>query len=564
MAGTPTQALNTNEANGILESVFGMLRIVLRGPVVVPAGEPLRASLLPASPVIDASDLVSGFLNIGNVAKNRTFSDANPVDLPTSGDLAGDDLLPTAQTGLGTVSGLIGQTFGTVALPNLKVQLDLTWIVRDQLGRELHQEEGHFAAPDGVAAPDLSLLIPPAFAELTLDGLRNPPRPDVYCLSARVVLRLGSVVLDKDPNGNPLEVGPVPFAVARLPVPTVVALWSEPFLDVGYGGQVNGADDIVDSSVLVAVPEHSPFASAGALFDALRKVEGALDAVRDLAGVAGFLLPVGDLLDIPQQPRFRFAAQNAIHRFDGIKLKPKQFFGFTYGYEDFDDRVYSIVVIGLPGTTVEFFNDVDYRLDRHQGSFTVRVGAEGFVVIRTLDSDDDLAPVTMPANRVVSFTADTGGDDLWHTDMSSMRFAPGWLETVRPGPTGPPNLTCLGIEVGADMAVDLALDGETVVATVTNHGPANATQVVLDLVANGAELGSATASIGTVDGPANGHVALTVPALAAGAQAELRVGVKPAALLFGASASVVADQLDPDLLNNRAELSVDIGGPTRG
>lgn len=566
MSGTPAPELTPSQARAILQAVLATLRITARSPAIVQPGDPLRASLVPASPQINASELVNGVLNVALLTKDAAFNDLTVANLPESGDLSGDTLLGSIPVpGVGTVQGMLGQLFGTVGIPNLKVRLEVRWIVRDQAGQELHEEGGDLIATDGMTSPNLSVLIPPLFGELRIDTLTSPPIPDVYCLSADVRLSLGDVTLPAA-GESPIELPAVPFAVARLLIPTIVVLYTEPFFDVAVGGTVNDngdIEDLVDSAVVVVVPEHSPFASAAALFDALRKIERALDGLRSIGGIASFLLPLGDIVSIPEQPRFRFSASDAIARFHDITLKPKKFFGFTYGYKHFDDRVYSIVVVGLPGTVVEFFNDVDFRLDQDQGFYALRVGAEGFVVVRTLDTSDEDPPVTLPPGRVSSFVPDTssGSDGRWHTDMSSMRFAPGWLAGTGDERKGPPNLTCLGLSVGADVAVQFGLDVDLRNTRVTaiNNGPANATGVVAKVIASGAFLEDRQVSQGQLSGPED-MIRWDLGDLATGVEATLQFLPSPTAFSWSIEASIIANELDLDPSNNRSELEGRIGG----
>lgn len=457
MSGVPAAALTNQQADEILQAVVSRLRIVLTSPVRTPPATPITASLVPAAPEIDVSDLVNGILNVAGVAKDVVFRNDDPLPIPSSGDLDGDQVITAADSVTGgqpfpipqgpvlstanltqtNVPGLLGQLFGTFGLPSLKVQLQIRWIVRDQAGRELREEKGDLLAQNGLASPSVSLIVPPVIRELRLDTVLVPPTPQVVCLSAEVTLNLGARSL------GPVEVGPVPVVVLPLLIPTVVFLFSEPNFNVVVNEDVDDLD-LDDSSVVIVVPEHSPFVSAAPLFKALRTVESVRDSLSGLGGFLGFLLGL-DLDAIEGQPRFRFVATNRISDLEDIKLKPHKIFGFTYRYDNFDDRAFSLLVIGLPGTVIRFFNDEDFMRspDTTQGLFTIRIGAECFVAIRTLDTDDDVAPVTLPPDRVIDFEADQQGDDRWHTDMTSLEFDDQWLKEVEGEPPGTlPKLDC--------------------------------------------------------------------------------------------------------------------------
>src|SRR6266404_5730747 len=357
MSGVEAPSLSVDQATDVLNSIKGLLRVALTSPTRTEPGQPVTATLVPASPEIDASDLAAGVLNLGLLTKNVVHTNKNVLDVPDSGDLSGDQLASTAALAGGqpfplpialpastaavtqvNIPGLLGQIFGTVSIPRLKVQVVIGWILRDQQGNELKDEEGAFIAPQGLTSPSVSLIIPPIFEEWRADTVKNPPTT-VFCLSAKVTLTLTSTN-----TLGPFEVGPVPVILLPLLIPTVVVLCSEPNFGINTGQQLHGGDVTDDhiqeednvglSSALIAVPEHSPFASAAALFKALRKVESAVDALSGLADFLGFFLPLGDLLSIPEQPRLRFSAADGIPKFSRIILKPKTFFFLTYDHDN--------------------------------------------------------------------------------------------------------------------------------------------------------------------------------------------------------------------------------------
>jgi hypothetical protein len=460
VAGTASHPLTDAQAGDVYDAIRASLDIVLTSSTAVKPGDLVTASLVPASPEIDASDLANGVLNVAWAAKDVLFTSKDTIDLPDEGDLEGDTLAsnqfgiedgqpfppPTPVLGGGSVAnppGTAAQLFGTFALPRLKVRLDIKWIVRDSEGNDL-QEDSDFVAPEGLASPAVQLHLPPLFSELRLDTLADPPRGGhVVCLWAQVTLTL---------PGNPtatFEVGPVPVLVLPLLVPTIVVLCSEPNFDVSH-----------DSAVLVVVPEHSPFSSAEPLFKTLRKIESAVDALRGIGGFASFLLGLGDLLDtIPEEPRIRFIAANEIPRLGDIIIKRRPWWDFLGSDLTFDDRVYSIFVFGLPGvkdasgneivpgTRVQFFNDTDFKTQpsSDQGTYTIAVDNVPFVSVRTLNTDSSAKPVTLPPDAVddASFEPDTssGNDGLWHTDLSSLRFDTNWLEEVE-RPLEVPEIVC--------------------------------------------------------------------------------------------------------------------------
>lgn len=453
MSGVSSAPLSDAQADQVLSEVRGRLQLVLTSPTHIQPGQPVTASLIPTTQEIDVSELANGVLNLAWVGKDVLFTSKDPVDVPNQGDLEGDELAktkvalvsgqpfppPAPVVGGGPVAnppGVLGQLFGTLALPQLKIGLRVRWVVRDQAGLDL-KEGQDFVAAQGLNSPTVSLVFPPIFREFRLDTLTDPGG-SVICLSVEGTLSLGAKNL-------PFAIGPVPVLLLPLIIPTVVVLFSEPNFGLTH-----------DSSVLIIVPKHSPFASAEPLFKTLKKIEAAVSALRGIGGMASFFLGLDELIGtVPDHPRIRFAAADGIPRLGKIKIKRRPWYHLLGEDPNWDDRAFSLIVFGLPGTKVQFFNDVDFKMGTGQGNFDIALfntlpDLDFFVAVRTLDTTDDKEPETFPPsfsakNRVPRFEKDTGGDGVWHTDMSSVRFHQDWLNVVDAeikNPLQPPPLTC--------------------------------------------------------------------------------------------------------------------------
>jgi hypothetical protein len=372
-----------------------------------------------------------------------------PTEVTNPSDLDGDEVakaaasifskqpFPSPVLGSPSVNqtpGVSAQLFGTFAPPQFRVGLKIKWIIHDQGGRELREGED-FIATQGVTSPAVSLLLPPIIRELRMDTLLNPVG-SVVCLSADVTLQLGAKSLNT-------KVGPVPILLLPLLIPTIVVLFSEPSFGLTY-----------DSTTLIWVPKHSLFASAEPLFKTLKRTEAAVSALRGLGGLVAFFLGLDELLGtVPDQPRLRFAAADAIPRLGDIKIKRRPWYAILQSDPNFDDKVYSILIFGLPGTKVQFFSDTKFKMapTTEQGNYDIQLRSsppdlDFFVSVRTLDTDDDVAPETFPPDRVTRFDKDQGGDGRWHTDMSSVRFHQDWLNAVAEevrNPLQPPPLNCI-------------------------------------------------------------------------------------------------------------------------
>lgn len=442
MSGTESPLLTTAQATDVLTAVANRLSIVLTSSSRLSPGDLANAALVPGSPELDVSELASGVINVAFLAKNVLFKTATPIDVPDTGTLAGDAVAiatdPAAggtpfPAPLGTVTtspnpitknvpGDLGQVFGTLSLPKLTVKVDIAWTVarqndpRDPTAGKTVLAEGHdFVALGGIASPTVSLAIPPPFSELRIDTLRTP-QPDRVCLSASITLTFGAVA-DPPPNTTnfvltkTFTLGPVDIILLPVLIPTVVALFAEPNFGVTN-----------DGTVLIWVPEHSPLTSARALFDQLRRVEKVLDALRGVGGMAAWLLGLDELLDaLPDQPRIRFKATNAISKLDDVEIKAGVFFGL--GSTTFDDAVESLIVFGLPGTVVHFFNDTNFKTKpaTNQGMYTIR-----------LDSKTE-PPRTVPRNAIAmtDFEPDTTDNDHdWEDSLSSVKFDDAWLRLI--------------------------------------------------------------------------------------------------------------------------------------
>lgn len=446
MSGFASPSLAQNHAMQILESIAKGLRLVLTSPTRVDPGQPATAAVVPAAPEVDATDLADGALNLAWTATNVLLRDGGPVSIPSNGDMAGDDLLAAAAGAvvnnqpfvlggepfpppLGTVTtpniatatnipGLLGQVFGAIAPPRIRVRVEVAWIVKDKDGNEL-AENDDFLAPQGVASPTVSLVFPPLVTEMSFAHLEREP-VETRCLFARVTLHLGTVSLVE-------ELGPVTIVVLPLVIPTVVVMFAEE----NFGLTVRG-------KAVIVVPKHSPMLAAEPLFKLLRKIETVVSALKNLRGFATMALGLDALLSsVPDQPRIRFVAADRIDYFTsivlrrgryvlGIKLKPKK---------TFNNRASSVLVFGLPGTRVRFYNDKNQQPGL--GSFTLQVTAAFVAAVRTLHTPRTAPPEALPPASLVHHVLppESGVNKKWHNALSSLRFETRRqpLGPVRPG-----------------------------------------------------------------------------------------------------------------------------------
>lgn len=458
MAGIVASSLSTEQATRILDLLAARLRVIRKGPLHVAPGAPMLAELVPAALDLDARDLVNAAIDLAAIAKDMFFRDANAFPVADANALAdsrnflGTELLkdpPAALEGgrpfnqppiltqvpaaiAQHVPGLIAQLFGTVQLPDVRVGLELAWVVCDAQGN-LREEGSDFLALNGLANPTVSLVVAPSIGEYRHDTLLKPGG-DLYCVSLRVRLKLGSVTRD-------IVLGPLPFIQLPVLIPTVVGLFSEPNFDVNSS-----------SAVLLVVPRHSPFVSLEPLLKLLQTLDNTLSALRGIGKFAGFFIGLSDVLGaIPETPRLRLTSKNRIDDLENYEIRPRPWYNVFAAADTFDDRVNSIFVMGAPGTVVEFFNDEACQMT-DQGGYTITLSATAtaagdlpdvFVAIPTLYAPNPEAPPTMPPGRVSSFEADTTGDGSWDTDLTSLKFGDNFITEVEAaikagGPAFPP------------------------------------------------------------------------------------------------------------------------------
>src|SRR5688572_25451366 len=91
MSGIASAALSDAQADQILAAVQKQVQITRTSPTYVQPGQPVTAAVVPSSPVIDASDLANGVLNLAWVTKDVLFGDHNPVPVPSVSDVSSTD-----------------------------------------------------------------------------------------------------------------------------------------------------------------------------------------------------------------------------------------------------------------------------------------------------------------------------------------------------------------------------------------------------------------------------------------------------------------------------------------
>jgi hypothetical protein len=452
MSGVSANTLPAAELQKILSAAMNRLHVRLTSSNVVAPGATITASIAGAGVEVDVTDLLDGVLNIDwqaftQAALGAITDSANSLRalitetdkaLPTAGPAP----LPNAITAA-TPAGLLGRLVGAVSLPRLRVRADIRWQVTDSQGNELIEGED-FIAPNGLALPDVLIKIPPLFREL--DAFDYPgssanlqpinplatPSACTFRLQVRVVLSVGDVFIDRvlsaapafsDPSlstpptlRHPADLVPdgtapgIPLIVLPLPVPTLVALFSN--------AEFNPTDPS-PAKLLVVVPHGSPITSLEQLNRILRKIDQVVSDLRQLPFFAASLLGLDLVNDaLSGQPGARLVSAQADNSYrDFTKVvyysEPTRFWWIKIGTQDvtFNDEAMSMVLLGMPGTQVSFFNQADIVKDEgvwHVSvagavDFTRPLDVLPFVIVR------DLGPGQGPG---FSIWASTGGADI--------------------------------------------------------------------------------------------------------------------------------------------------------
>ncbi len=285
---------------------------------------------------------------------------AEGIDLPC-------DLLPT-----GCPDPLPGGTEGTNQTQLTITAINVKWHVFDYAnrtkGRELVQDKD-FASP-GMALSTGFIMAPLHFTELKVN--QNVPA-DPLLIAATVTIEADKSIINlptQPPTkvaSDPVEI-PLPIALNALEVPKVFGL----FLDTSYGG-----------AAALYLPRNSTL-NKTTLPGAVQKVAGIYNPLASklnfvswfaayLAGLnqlqSAFSLPHWDLKELKDQ-------ESNLNDDDFIHRSPYSSVNDT----EVEDEASSMLLIGVPNTSVQFFQNRDYG-GMH---FTAKTGTGMAVLIPDL------------------------------------------------------------------------------------------------------------------------------------------------------------------------------------
>lgn len=385
----------------VLNGILNGLTAQLTSSATPAPGELVRARLSELPKDLEATDIVTGDIDLVFVGKDVMFGSDNPE---TSFDLTALNaatLGPKPITGatgiIGGITGtpgLLGQLKGKVPLPtqgSFPVQANVTWTVLNERGEALPGTE--FSAPGGLTGANIAVAFAPETVELTDSP---PPAPRQRFLRARVTLTAGSVTTP------PRDLPDLPVLVPALPIPTVLAL----FLHANFNPR-EGDDD---GALLLVVPSNSPLRSLGQLQSTLNTLEGVIGNLTAFGGFAAFLLGLSDLIAaISVQPHVQFRAADSIGNLNDITLIQR---GWFENDTEAEDELSSLILIGREGRGARCSNARNNNDD--EGQFIVRTASQLFAIIRNLDGG---SPTVEGGTISVAPTPDRFNDEL-----SSLEF----------------------------------------------------------------------------------------------------------------------------------------------
>jgi hypothetical protein len=459
MPGVAAPALSPAQANAILQAALSRLHVELTGPSLIPAGSPIKATVAGAATELDVSDLLNGVGNLDSLVYSNALL-SNLANLATVIAGEGSDVKNLATGALSGLSsggnppdfsnlaaanptGTLSRLFAEVAIPKLRVRVDIHWHVTDLAGTVL-KEGTDFLAPAGMTSPSVELLIRPLFQPFTLNSIADP-LACAFFLTATVALTIGSTTISATlpPPSSLTTRVPIGIPIRVLPIliPTVAVLFSNPNFDPAEPKW---------GLVLIVVPQDSPLGGVDHLNALLKKIDDQVQQLRDLPSMAASLLGLDALSNaLGGQPGVRFATAAALPKFPGhVGVPEMESYDYYQGTTriwwvpisdfnvDFDDAARSAIVIGMPGTSVRFFNDDKYQTGA--GSWTLTIPpitppqpVLPFAIVPELgggaqDADGNdlfqdfagLTPATIPPNCI---TAIQNGNQLARR-ISSMEF----------------------------------------------------------------------------------------------------------------------------------------------
>jgi hypothetical protein len=335
----------------------------------------------------------------------------DPTDIGTLPSL--ETASATAANALSGVPGLIAQLVGAVPIPVMApVQLSVTWRVQRD-GQDVASSQDTWQLIG--SGPDVQFVFAQVFAELTSAG----PTIAHFEVIASVTLSVGS------DSVGPTDLPPVPVDVPAIGIPTIGAL----FNTSQFGGANPGTDD--DKAVMLLVPSNSPIKDQTSLNQAIQTVTTAVNGVTasplttaSLAAQLALFLTglgrVGSALSGYVGGAAKWPIQVVTgDANDGVgDLSSVPYDDELLPGDDFDDEVYSAILVAVPNVHLLLATDDDYKGTK----LTISTGPEMVIAVPSFDQGQlgNVIPAGVTGSAVVNHGGDS--EDVEDGNFESARF----------------------------------------------------------------------------------------------------------------------------------------------
>jgi hypothetical protein len=385
------------------------LRIARDGTGPVAPGQLVDLHLIPTTTQLNVPALLTGDISLLWLTKNIRFGDFQPVQEPLEQNLDIIGGMPiTAVTGtISGVQGILGQISGSIPIPlQVPVSVTITWSVQDTPQSGDLKPQGNaltlgtdFLAPDGLRAPEISLVFNAPVVELTAN-MALPLKP-LY-VHAQVVLSAQGITTPA------IDLPEVPLTIPALAIPTVAAF----FDDANFNAH----------SVFVMVPANSPLKSVNDLNALLTPLQNQVSALSQFGNFANFLLGIQLLgTALAAQPHVQFRSEDAERNLENIVWVPGSTFGTDY---DADDAFSSLIFMAAPTAAMPIvqLSNQDKLKFSDQGGFEVHVGSDMYAALSQFSGNTEaqMSQFLQPASATMCIIAK---GDSFQDQVSSVAFS---------------------------------------------------------------------------------------------------------------------------------------------
>lgn len=385
------------------------LRITRDGSGQIAPGQSVTLQLIPTTTQLSVPALLAGDIDLLWLTKNIRFGDFQlvPPPLQQNLDIIGGMPITGVTGAIAGVQGILGQIAGTVPIPlQVPVSVAITWTVQDAPQGPDLKPQGNtlvpgsdFMAPDGLKAPQISLIFNAPVVELTAN-LALPVK--TFYVHLQVALSAQGVTTPA------IDLPEVPVTIPALAIPTVAAF----FDDSNFNAH----------SVFVMVPANSPLKSVNDLNAVLNPLQNQISGLTQFASFANFLLGVQLLSSaLAAQPHVQFRSEDAERNLENIVWVPGSTFGTDY---DADDAFSSLIFMAASTAAmpiVQLSNQDSLRFN-DQGGFEVHVGRDMYAALSQFsgNTESQMSQFLQPASASMCIIHKA---DSFNDQASSVAFS---------------------------------------------------------------------------------------------------------------------------------------------